>query len=106
MNNTIVKQTKDTSSKQKKKNITFTFGENLALENLISELENLFPSMSKTEIAKLALIELRNTTLIRLGIDFEIATPDLVRTIKLSESSGKDKVLENTQDFTDYLNKV
>jgi hypothetical protein len=84
----------------KKKNISFTFGDNNALEVLLFELELLYPSMNKTEIAKLALIELRNSTLIRMGINVEFADAKLIQELKKSDFKLFTNQIMNAQDQT------
>jgi hypothetical protein len=89
-----------TQKTSKKKNISFTFGDNTALEILLYELELLFPSMNKTEIAKLALIELRNSTLIRMGINVEFADAKLIQELKKSDFKLYTYQIKNNQDQT------
>jgi hypothetical protein len=56
--------------------------------------------MNKTEIAKLALIELRNSTLIRMGINVEFADAKLIQELKKSDFKLFTNQIMNAQDQT------
>jgi hypothetical protein len=94
------------SAPSKKRNVTFTFGENKALEILLNELEMLFPSMSKTELAKLSLIELRNSTLIRLGLKVEIGSSKIIKAINNFEDTENSFVITNEKELKIYLDTI
>jgi hypothetical protein len=90
----------------KKRNVTFTFGENKALEILLNELEMIFPSMSKTEIAKLALIELRNLTLIKLGLKVELGSYKVIKDINTMEFAEKTIKITTEKELKNYLDQI
>jgi hypothetical protein len=90
----------------KKRNVTFTFGENKALELLLNELEMIFPSMSKTEITQLAMIELRNSTIAKLGLKVELENYKVIREINKIEFAESTINITSDKELKNYLDQI
>jgi hypothetical protein len=97
--------TKSTKLKNKTSNkMTFTFGENPELVSIVTQLEGIYSGMSKSEIVKLALIELLNISLSRYKIG-SINNVDK-QTIEKSIKSGTGSVLNSVEEIDEYFSKL
>lgn len=94
------------STKNKSNKITFTFGENSQLEFIISELENIYMGLSKSEILKLSLVEFLNTSIERFKNLPKYLSPISDSNLLSSINSGLGSVLESDKDIDNYFENL
>jgi hypothetical protein len=89
--------------------VSFTFGDNPELVAIISELELIYRGMSRSEIVKLAIIELLNLSHQRnlmTNSGNRMATEIEKSNIKESINSGFNKTLTERKDISNYLKSL
>ena len=102
LSKTITKKTRVINKNSNK--LSFTFGDNPELIGIITELEGFFRGMSRSEIAKLALIELLNLSYARNNKSINLSKKT-DENIKKSYLSGNSSILSNSSDIAAYFDK-
>jgi hypothetical protein len=96
------------SSSAKPARMTFTFSKSDELEELVTSLEKRLSGLSKAEIVKLALIELKHTLLLRdkntLYVEYLSAAQE--QALFASQASGVHSTLSSKSDIDTFFSQL